>query len=109
MSVYELRDLAILIAVTIVPAIALSLAILKFRAHWSRRRAIVVDALPVPAVIWVLCLALFVHSATASKEQCGVDACGMAMMASYVVGFYATVAFGAGLAVAWFVRRIKLR
>ena len=109
MSIYELRDLAILIAFTVVPAVIASLLISKFRTHWSRRRAVLLAALPVPAIVWILCLYLFVLSASASKEECGVDACGMMIMAATYVSLYALFAYGAGTAAAWLTLKLVNR
>lgn len=106
MTIYELRDLAILIVVTGTSAIILSLLFAKYRAHWSRRRAALISALPIPAIVWSLCSIVFVRSASASKEDCGVDACGMAMMAAIAVSAYAVFAYGIGIAAAWFARRL---
>jgi MFS family permease len=106
MSVYELRDLSILIAITVLPSAILSLLIGKYRPGWSRRRALILAALPIPGFVWLLCAVLFLWSAFSSKESCGVDACGMAMAASTIVSIYAAVAFGFGLAAAWLVRRL---
>jgi hypothetical protein len=104
----ELSDLTVLIFAAIVPAVALSVAFVRYRSAWSRRRAVLLAALPVPVIVWAFCLILFVKSAIAPAEQCGVDACGMAMAASFFVSIYALVACGAGLATAWLVRRIAL-
>ena len=109
MSVYEVRDLGILIAVTVLPAAMLSLLISKYRPQWPGRRALILAAMPIPALVWMLCIILFVWSAFSYKEECGVDACGMTMMASTVVSIYAAFAFGFGIAAAWFVRRLVLR
>lgn len=106
MSIYELRDLAILIMATLIPSAALSIIIVKLRPSWSNRRALLSAALPIPSIIWALCLVLFVSSVFATKAQCGVDACGMAMMASTVVAAYALIAFLLGVVMAWLVRRI---
>lgn len=53
--------------------------------HWSRGRVLALAALPIPLLIWTLCIVLFVSAANASKEACGVDACGMTMAASVAV------------------------
>jgi hypothetical protein len=109
MSIHELRDLMILIVVAAVPAAGLSFLTAKYRTDWSRRRALLAAALPVPGAVWALCLGIFVSSANASDEQCGVDACGMAMIASLAVGVYAAIAFGLCLAVAWLTYRAAHR
>jgi len=56
----------------------------RFRT-WARWRIVMLGALPIPLVLWAICLALFVEAATASAESCGVDACGMTMMAAMAV------------------------
>lgn len=43
-------------------------------------------ALPIPVIIWAFCVYIFIDASTASQEECGVDACGMAIAAAMMVG-----------------------
>ena len=67
---------------------------------WPEARTIYVAALPLPALIIAFCLYVFVDAATASKESCGVDACGMAMGAAVILASTAMVLYVFGLVVA---------
>jgi hypothetical protein len=84
-------------------------ALRRFRPAWSRRRVDLVAAAPIPGMLIALCLWIFISAATTPREQCGVDACGMAMAAAMMVGFAALCAFAFGLVVAalvqWLMRR----
>ena len=63
-------------------------------------------ALPIPTSIWLLCLYVFMNAAFASKEDCGVDACGMAMGFSVIIAGAAMVGFFIGAFSAWLAQRI---
>ena len=71
--------------------------LMRWRSAWSRRKTIVIAALPLPSIILALCLLVFFNAATASEESCGVDACGMAMMFSTFGMLYGLAGYGAGL------------
>jgi hypothetical protein len=79
-------------------AVALiSAAILhRLRPAWSLPRTAMLSALPIPAVTTILCAAVFLTAAFSSDEACGVDACGMAMMAAMGVIGYAIVGYLGG-------------
>ncbi|WP_025560097.1 hypothetical protein [Sphingomonas sp. UNC305MFCol5.2] len=86
-----------------ISAIGLSFAVRWRRPVWSRLRASLIGAAILPGITIALCIALFVNAATSSPEDCGVDACGMTMMAATylaaaaVIGFFLSwvAAFGA--------------
>ncbi|WP_420608022.1 hypothetical protein [Novosphingopyxis sp.] len=96
----DLRNLLILLSVVAATSVFFTILAVKFRPHWSRRRAIILAALPIPAAIWAGCAALVIHSMTASKQECGVDACGMVMMFSVMIAIAAAFAFLIGLVAA---------
>ena len=107
MSVYELRDLAILVATAVLPSMFLAWFFAGRRPDWRSRRVILLSAIPVPAMILLLCVAVFITAALSSKEACGVDACGMAMMAATFVAGYALIALGVAVGAAWLVCRLR--
>jgi hypothetical protein len=76
---------------------------------WNRGRVWALAALPLPLLIWTVCIVLFVRASTASKEACGVDACGMTMAASMVVALMTIPFFFLCLSLAiagdWLARR----
>ncbi len=78
----------------------------RLRPNWRRWRVAVISALPVPTIALAACLYLFVDAASASPEECGVDACGMVMMAAMVVGGFAIVGFALGLFVSAGILRL---
>lgn len=68
----------------VVPPLAATTAasyLRKWRPGWSSARIACVAAMPIPALIVAPCIYLIVNASTASKAQCGVDACGMAIAA----------------------------
>ena len=75
------------------------------RTCWSERKIAIVAALPLPALVSVLCLYVLVGAFTASSEECGVDACGMAAAASMIMLLVAGLAFALGLITARIVLR----
>lgn len=103
---HELLDLALLCGVSLFPAIGLAVWFAKFRPDWSTPRAAMLSALPVPIVIWVICLAIVVNSSLATEDECGIDACGMATGAAVVLATYGLIAFGIGTLVAFLVRKL---
>ena len=106
MTIYELRDLAILIGICVVPAAAVGSVLFWSKPAWSGRRLRMVAATPVPLVVALFCLWLFVDASfLSSKAECGVDACGMAAMFA-VIGFtYAAVAFAISYGFVWLFTR----
>src|SRR5688500_1922778 len=79
MGLKDLMFVAPFIVAEGVLAVLIAYALGRFRPQWPRRRVLGVAALPIPIVIWVLSISVFVSASTASKEECGVDACGMAV------------------------------
>ena len=51
------------------------IAIMVRRVRWSRTRAILVSALPLPLILSVLPIWLIIESITTPRESCGIDAC----------------------------------
>lgn len=105
MSAYELRDFGILLAVTLVPSVLLAFVLLRVRPAWTQRTIVWVSAMPIPAVIVLVCAFVFFNALTTSREACGVDACGMAMAFSIILVGYALAAFGVAALVCWLVCR----
>lgn len=76
-----------------VTAIALTFVLLRFRPAWSRLRTTLVGAAILPGIVIAACALVFFDAATAPPESCGVDACGMAMMAAMAVSSVALIGF----------------
>ena len=105
----DLRDfLFLLIGCAALPA-ALALFFRKVHPLWSGRKVVILSAFPVPVFVWLLCLYVFLNASFATKEDCGVDACGMAMAFSVIIAFAALAGFGVGILSAWLVRKIAAR
>jgi O-antigen/teichoic acid export membrane protein len=99
-------EMVAVIAVLALPALPLA-ALLRFWRRGLRRwRVSLAAAALAPGIVLALCIALFASSAVASREQCGVDACGMAMMASMTVGFWAILALLIGFGLAEGLQRL---
>lgn len=68
---------------------------------------------PVPLLLLLLSLLLFAQVMLTHRDQCGVDACGMAMMAAFYGLIVAVILWLAGLVVAallvWLSRRSRRR
>jgi hypothetical protein len=86
-----------------------SLAVRWWKREWSPLRVSMVSAGVMPGVLIGLCLLLFVHAATSSAEACGVDACGMAMMAATYVSGFAVVGFVLGWAATFGLQLVLVR
>lgn len=78
----------------------------RTQPNWPAARIIFLSALPIPLIVWGLCIFVFVKAATASKETCGVDACGMAIAAAMFTAMGGLVLYVIGLIVAAVVVRI---
>ena len=74
-----LSGAAIYTFVCVVAAALAGVALHRWRPSWSLRRLSFVAALPVPALVSLLCTAFFARVVTTPREYCGVDVCGMAM------------------------------
>ena len=66
----------------------------------SRRRIVAIAPLPLPALLSLLCLYVAIDAASASAEECGVDACGMAIGAAVFGMTAAIVVYFLGMVVA---------
>ncbi|MDE2437205.1 MAG: hypothetical protein KGM49_13185 [Sphingomonadales bacterium] len=72
--------------------------LMRWKPSWSRRKTAILAALPLPSIIWIVCLVVFFNAATSSQESCGVDACGMSMMFSAFGMGYGLIGYFVGLA-----------
>lgn len=87
---------------------ALIAAVLARRLSWARRKILLVSAIPIPALMALLCIWFSYESANAPPERCGVDACGMMIAASVTGLILAALTFVAGFgfaALGYFVGR----
>ena len=108
MNIHELRDLSILIGLSAVPAAAVSSWLFWSRPTWSGRRLRLFAASPVPVIVALFCIWLFIDASfVSSKAECGVDACGMAAMFALIGLAYSAVAFAFSYGVAWLFTRAR--
>lgn len=68
--------------------------------RWSKRRIVLLSALLVPALIIGTSVFLFADAALSSREQCGVDACGMMMAAAIYGLIVAAILYFVGMLIA---------
>jgi hypothetical protein len=66
----------------------------------SRRRIVAIAPLPLPAMLILLCVIVAIDAARASAEECGVDACGMAMAGAMFGAVTALVVYFLGTVIA---------
>jgi hypothetical protein len=85
-GLFEIGSAAVLGALAFVAAFLLG----RF-SRWTRRRVLIASSVPIPGILAALCVAIFVHAASSSREACGIDACGMAMAAA-LTGFVTALA-----------------
>ena len=89
-----LFDRYVIGGIAIVAAVSLLLAfILGRRTSWSERRIVRVAALPIPTIVVALAIYILIDAYTATREECGVDACGMAAAGAMMLLAVAIVAF----------------
>lgn len=88
---------------------AVSYGLTKLRPAWRGRTITLLAALPLPSAIWLFCGWIYLTAALASEQECGVDACGMAMMASFFVAVGTAPGFFVGLGAAWLARQWALK
>lgn len=108
MIIHELRDLAILIGLCAVPPAAAGPLLYWSRPTWSGRRVRLVAASPLPVLISLFCMWLFIDASfLSSKDECGVDACGMAAMFAVIGMTYVVIAFVISHGVLWLFTRSR--
>ena len=86
----------ILIFAQCILAAVVALVLARTLPAWSRRRIVIISPLPLPLVILGVCAFVFGNAAFAPKEECGVDACGMAMAGAMFGAVAAMVLYGIG-------------
>ncbi|QIL02648.1 hypothetical protein G7078_07525 [Sphingomonas sinipercae] len=95
-----MADILFLMAVVLFAvlfAAAASVALIRYKPTWSKKRVIRSAALVLPVLILALCCASFLRISLMSAEQCGVDACGMGILAGLVLTTLAVVLVVPGL------------
>jgi hypothetical protein len=90
--------LAILVTGGVAALLSLGLRLLAPR--WSMAWTATAAAAVVPALVLAFCAFIFFDASSTGPEQCGVDACGMAIMAAMFIGGLALLAFPIGWAAA---------
>ncbi|MFL6773676.1 MAG: hypothetical protein ACJ8D5_04250 [Sphingomicrobium sp.] len=71
----------LLMVVEALASIGLAALLGRQRPRWPKARIVLLAPLPLPLLILGPCAYVIGDAALAPPEQCGVDACGMAMMA----------------------------
>jgi disulfide bond formation protein DsbB len=92
---------AIVCGVAVAAAGLLARRLARKKTRWSRGRIALVAALPMPFMLAVLPLGLWLDAWLASDEECGVDACGMVMMAALLALIGVLVVFLLSVLIAW--------
>jgi hypothetical protein len=91
----------ILIAVFLqgLASVLVTRALSRGRPSWSKRRLISISAAPIPLIVGAFSAYLFIKVSLTTKEQCGVDACGYAMIGVFLGATAAVLLylFGMGL------------
>jgi hypothetical protein len=81
-------ELLVMIAVIAVQSAPTASLITRRRPDWTVRKTALISSAPLPFVGLGLCVWLFADAAMSSREECGVDACGMAMLiTAYAIVF----------------------
>jgi hypothetical protein len=100
MPISSIAPTSILVGSLVIESIlTIILTLTLLRLGWPKVRTIYVAPSSLPVLIMAACIYLFIDAATASKESCGVDACGMAMAAAVIIGSAALVLYVFGLVV----------
>jgi len=86
-------------------AAAVNELLVTIRPLWSPRRRTATAAAPLPAFVLIPSAWLLLDALTSSPEQCGVDACGMAMLAALFGLVAAMASYLVGLIGAAFIER----
>jgi len=100
----QLSDFLLIVTVPAIIAAILAGIIGWFRPAWGLRATVATAALPFPALIWTLCLFIYIRASNAPAEKCGVDACGMAMAFSMIIAGYSVITFALGAFLATIVK-----
>lgn len=90
-------EFAVLMAICAILANLYAWFLIQRFPAWSRRKTAVVAALPLPIIVWSLCVIVFANAATSSRESCGVDTCAMAMVFSMIVFLYGLFGYVFGI------------
>lgn len=99
--------LLIFAVITILPAVVASYRLATMKPGWSLRRIALLSPLPVPLLVLLAAAFVFIRTMIASKEDCGVDACGMAMAAAIILAFCAGMVYLIAAGIAFLVARMR--
>jgi hypothetical protein len=93
-------ETAIFVLMFAVLPVLLSVGLSRFRPRWPRwvRALVAACVLPVPIIAFAAFMAF--NAAHTPADECGVDACGMAMAAAMILGFFAVVGLVLGFVLA---------
>ena len=99
-----------LLAIAVIALCSFALAGLLGRfTSSSHKRAALLSAVPIPGVGLLLAVWAIVDASTSSREECGVDACGMTIAAGLTIIVLSVTALLLGLLFAHFGFRLGRR
>ena len=85
--------LLVFAAATLLPAALAAFWLAVSRPNWSIARIALLSPLPVPALALLASALILLRVATASKEACGVDACGITSVAAAMLAICAVLLY----------------
>jgi hypothetical protein len=85
------REFAMPFVICLAVALAASGIFYRLRPHWGLGRISVAASMPLPALALLLGGFVFVRATSATPEHCGVDACGMAVAFSLILGIWSVI------------------
>jgi ABC-type tungstate transport system substrate-binding protein len=96
----DIGYLAIFLVFAAIIAFSVAWSLAKWAQRLSRRRILLIASLSVPTVLIGLSIYSFVMVSTMTAEQCGVDACGYAILGATILAGLAVLTGFLGWAVA---------
>ena len=97
--------LLVFAAATLLPAALAAHWLAVSRPNWSIARIALLSPLPVPALALLASALILLRVATASKEACGVDACGLASVAAAMLAICAVLLYLTAAIIAYAIVR----
>ena len=95
-----MTDVLILLIGIAAPAL-IAFCLAKWRVDWGWRKILALSSLPVPALITIPSALAMISGFTTPPNNCGVDACGMAIAVGMMGLMAAALIAGVGSLTAW--------
>jgi hypothetical protein len=99
----DFRIFLFIVSICVLVPATLSFLLTKTRPPWPTHKVVFLASLPIPALIWVACLFVFMEAAV--SRNCGA-ACVIGVAVSFIIAGAALVGFLVGALAAFFVRQI---